>query len=495
MSLRPQGTRWATVVLLTLAVQMCSQRALAQFTDDQVHNFEKSVVRVIATKCQGSSPQELLAGSGFLWKHNLWVVSALHVVNGCQELSVQSLAAGTVTDAKVTKILLKDDLVLLTIEKALKGTAALSSVSDPPHDTQEMMLVGFPEDSSGLTAKLVRRQFGGTTLRDIVSSSAADELFHSGSPNLSTQVTFLQGMLEHGHSGAPIFNKNGQLVAIADGGLKHGPSEDSWAMPAAYLSDLESSTDPIAKMSAQKSKLLFSASKISGMAATVTCGQGGFKHLKTVKYDDLLATSDDPAGLKQLVQASAVDATTFSFEVYQDLQSGATVVIPEGETLSVNGGICVASNANQSVTIRARVQQAVANDDQYGNQASLAFETQVMQLTVPGWIYDPNFSYPTPIPVLGGGISRRKDWVHYAPVGPGMPPWYDAQQFETLAFRNRILLGVGVLNTRWTPNVVSVQQACRFNPQSSPFCQEALKDIMDWVQATLAVHLSTLAGR
>jgi hypothetical protein len=484
---------WLVLFLLAIALDS-PQRSWGQFSDQQVNGFEKSVVRVIATNCQGISSQELLAGSGFLWKQSLWVVTALHVVNGCKDLSVQSLTAGNVTGARVTKILIKDDLVLLTIDDALKNTVVISSVADPPQDTQDMMIVGYPDDSSGVTAKTIKRQFGGATLRGIVSSAAAGELFQSGSPDLSTPVTFLQGMLEHGHSGAPIFNKDGKLVAIADGGLKHGPSEDSWAMPAAYLTDLETSTEPLAKMNTQKSRLLFAARKLSGGQPSVQCGQFALTHLKTVKYGDLLATSDDPRGLAQLVQVAGVDASDFSFEVYQDLRSGATVVLPGGESLSTDGDTCMAANANATVTIRARLEQAAPTDDQ-GNQVSLAFETQVMKLMVPGWLYDPNFSYPAPLPVLGGGVSRRKDWVHYVPVPPGMPLLYDAQQFETLAFRNRLLLGVNVLNTRWTPNVVAVQTACRLNSQASPYCQQALADLMDWIKGTLSVHLSTLAGR
>jgi Trypsin-like peptidase domain len=473
--------------LTLFLLEFCCCKARAQFTQQQVDGLSKSVVRVIASTCR-NTPGATFAGSGFIWKHNQSVVTALHVVNGCSKLVVQSEAAGDLTDAHVSKILLSDDLVLLTLDKSLAGSVVVISSDDPPMDTQAMLIVGFPEDSSSLTAKEVRRQFGGSTLRDIVSSQAADELSRTGSPSLATNVTFLQTILEHGHSGAPIFNHDGKLVAIADGGLKHGTTEDSWAMPAKYLADLENSPDLIASMSVQRSALLFSSELISSSGTTIACGGGHFSHLKTVRYSDVLQTADDPAGLEHLALSTGRDPTKYSFEVFQDGRTGATVVLPQNETLKADGDTCMATNLNHSVTIRARL--GPVGNDPTGNQAGIDFETNVQKLTVGAWIYDPNFSYPNSLPVLGGGFSRRKDWVHFV-----APFQFDGQQFETLALRNNTLLGVAALNTRWTPQIVATQLACRNDPNVSPVCPEALKDLDDWIQGTFSVHLSTLAGR
>jgi hypothetical protein len=216
--------------------------------------------------------------------------------------------------------------------------------------------------------------------------------------------------------------------------------------------------------------------------------------LKTVRYSDVLLTADDSRGLQQLVAAAYVDPSTFAFEVYQDLQTGASVVLPEGETLSASGDTCTAVSRGGGVTTRVRVEDA--SGDLTGNTASIQFETQVMGLN-PTWMFSQAFSYPQPLPVLGGGVSFRKDWVHYLPF-PGTPQLnfqqFDGQQFETLALRGRTLLGVVAQNVHWNPVVVQTQSACRTNPKVSPYCAQALQDFNDWIKSTLAVHLSTMAG-
>ncbi|MGC2742427.1 MAG: serine protease, partial [Candidatus Angelobacter sp.] len=384
---------------------------------------------------------------------------------------------------------------LLSLDKVITGTAPLSKAKDAPQDTQELLLVGFPGDGYGSTAKTVKRQFSGDTLETIVSESARKELIKSESPSLTATVVFLQGTFEHGHSGSPIFNHNGEVVGIADGGLKHGTTEDSWAMPSQELSKLENSSDPLVKMSNQRSALLFAASPLPGASPVLQCGGGSFKHLKSVGYAEVLTTADDPAGLQQLAAASPVNANSFSFEVYQDLSTGATLVLPEKTTLSVAGSICTGISPGGSITIRATLFDTQA--DPSGQKAALDFERGVMNLS-PGWVFQQAFSYPHPLPVVGGGFSLRKDWVHYLPF-PNFPQQlnfqeFDAQQFETLAGRNHLLLGVTARNNRWTPLVVQTQQACLYNPNYSPYCPQALQDYKEWIESVLSVHLSTLAG-
>lgn len=284
------------------------------------------------------------------------------------------------------------------------------------------------------------------------------------------------------------------MVAVADGGLKHGTTEDSWAIPSDDLAALETSSEPLAKMAGQRSSLLFAATPGSSTDPPIQCGGGNFKHLKTVSYSDVVLTADDVAGLQQLVAASGMNPTNFSFEVYQDLQTGASVVLPAGQKLALSADTCVATSLGGSVTTRVRI--ADASGDMTGTAAALQFEFQVMGIS-PGWIIAQAFSYLQPLPVVGGGVSLRKDWVHYVPF-PGTAQLnlqqFDAQQFETLALRGKSLLGVVAQNNRWSPTVVQTQQACRFNANVSPFCPQALQDFSEWIESALAVHLSTLAG-
>jgi hypothetical protein len=469
--------------------------AAQDFNQQQINEYRNSVVRVDATGCAGVSGGRLV-GSGFLWKQNSWVVTALHVVNGCQSLSVYSDTASDAASAHISKILFAEDLALLSLDRGINGTVALTKAKAAPQDTEDILLVGFPGDSSGSTGKTVKRQFtAGNTLANIASYEAQQELKQTQSPALNITVIFLQGILEHGHSGGPILNHDGDVIAVADGGLKHGTTEDSWAIPSEQLAALENSQDPLAKMVLQRSDLLFAALPTGNSEPAVLCGGGNFKHFKTVGYSDVLITTDDAAGLQQLVAASGMDPTTFAFEVFQDLQTGATVVLPKGETLSVNGDTCLATSGGGGVMTHVKLLDATA--DPTGQTSSIKFETEVMGLN-PTWVLAQAFSYLHPLPVAGGGVSLRKNWVHYLLL-PGIPQQlnfqqFDAAQFETVALRRGALLGVAALNTRWSPSVVQTQQACRINAQVSPYCAQALQDLREWIESTLAVHLSTLAG-
>jgi len=464
--------------------------ASAQFTAQQINGFRQSVVRVDATGCS-LVPGGNLVGSGFLWKQRNWVVTALHVVNGCSGVSVYSDIALDSSTAHVTKILLADDLALLILDKAIQGTSVLASAKDAPQNTQDLLLVGFPGDSSGSTGKTVRRQFSGSPLSQIASYTDRQELAQSKSPSLSATVIFLQGTLEHGHSGGPIFDNAGDVVAVADGGLKHGTTEDSWAIPSEDIASLLTSQDPLSNMAQQRSSLLFAATPLNDSGPAVVCGGGTFRHIKTIDYADVVATADDPHGLQQLASVSSISPTKFSFEVYQDSATGASVVLPGGEALSAQDSICYAKSSGGGVIIRASVVSAAS--DPTGQTAGLAFETQVQGLTQGGWVYAQAFSYPQALPVLGGGVAWRKDWVHYV-FQPGVGQTFDGQQFETLALRSNTLLGVAAMNSKWTPVVVQTQQACLVNSNVSPFCGEAIQDYKDWIESVLAVHLSNLAG-
>ena len=89
-----------------------------------------------------------------------------------------------------------------------------------------------------------------------------------------------------------------------------------------------------------------------------------------------------------------------------------------------------------------------------------------------------------------GLLVRRKSFLHYGAY-PGTGMIMDAYLFETLAERRGVLLGVSVINRKWTPQIMQLQNACKINPQASPYCQQALQHFVAWAQAAIGVHLST----
>jgi hypothetical protein len=72
------------------------------------------------------------------------------------------------------------------------------------------------------------------------------------------------GNLLPSNSGAPIFNKQGKLVGIGNGGLEKGTVNISWAIPAKYISELEKfNHDTDTGNGGQQQKPMFSSTVFS----------------------------------------------------------------------------------------------------------------------------------------------------------------------------------------------------------------------------------------
>jgi hypothetical protein len=136
-------------------------------------------------------------------------------------------------------------------------------------------------------------------------------------------VFSVEGHLTEGHSGAPLLNTAGQVFAMADGGLKKGTSEISWAVPISELDqrtpgDLPAGTHQTLHMT---SELLFSerSSSIDAMPASVICAGRKFSLVRGVWLDELVAEVDDSETYRQLAYAYGLLGTPHEFAAYRDL--------------------------------------------------------------------------------------------------------------------------------------------------------------------------------
>src|SRR5277367_4465230 len=195
-----------------------------QFTFAQVEAIKKAVVRIDATGC----PDKGRRATGFFWRQSSWVVTALHAVNGCTILNVHSEKAGKGGPAHIVKVLRKQDLVLLEVD-AIPSTTLLPSATASPELGDTLQAIGYRLGIPAMDNTTVHLRAGGRTLGEIVTPDVKSELRQLGSPDPDIEIDSLESHLEPGISGAPIVNSQGQVVAIADGGLEHGIGGDSWA--------------------------------------------------------------------------------------------------------------------------------------------------------------------------------------------------------------------------------------------------------------------------
>ena len=480
MQVKPSGICFIQVTALILSLA-CAVHG--QFTVQRLDTLKKSVVRIDASQCAGSGR----TATGFIWRQQDFVVTALHVVSGCGTVTIYSEVSGQTRPARVIHSLRSQDLVMLQLGSPIPGTDVLEIAAQSPAITEDLEALGYPLSIPRLENTTVRLRYGGRQLKDIVPQDVVNELRALGSPSPDIDITDIEGHLLPGHSGAPIFNSNGRLVAIADGGLENGAVGASWGLPASNLTRLIASTEPLAGQ-ATRSSHLFAAEVSAEDGPVLNCGGASFKKIRTLRYDDILHATDDPVGLQQIIAAAGpnIPLSTFTFDVYQQTSSGATFVVPGGSNVASESGMCVSRSASGNVSLRAQL--VSAPNDQGGQQASVRYEQLIAGDT--NWQVDPAWSYAMAVPRFDGLWKRRKSAVHYQP-SPGFGMTMNATVFESLLDRNGVFLGVTAVNSKWTPDVVQVQQACKMNSQLPPLCSAPLSDFGEWVQAVIAAHLAT----
>ena len=325
--------------------------SLPQVTFDRVRS---SIVRVDASDCAGDSR----SGTGFVWQTKDSVVTALHVVGGCKNVSVYFEAQKKTRSTSIQKIFKTADLALLHVSNHLDDTEPLETAPNAPSANQELTVLGFPLLIPHMNSTTLKVRFGGNRLKEAIPPSVRAELAKVGSPSVDVEITNIEGHLLPGLSGAPILDDAGKVVAIADGGLENGTVSASWGMPYRYLTELSKSNET--STTAPANAHLFAADNSIQPGGDVTCGGATFSKIRTLDLSQIQHSTDDPAGFAQLIKASPVDTSGFSYDVYQDQQSGASFVTLAGKKVQEKNGRCV-SYIDKAIHIEAELLPVMAN--------------------------------------------------------------------------------------------------------------------------------------
>jgi hypothetical protein len=447
-----------------------------QFSADVYDSVKPSVIRVTCSN---------RAGTGFLWSSPDTAVTALHVVAGCDKISAYYEALKVTRPARVVKVLRRADLVLLKISDAPSGQVLIIDPK-PPSLTDHLSTLGYPLQVLSMSSTSLQLRYGGKTLRNIVPDSIAQAL-SGGSPSLDLEIDSIEGHLLPGHSGAPIFNEQRKIVAIADGGLENGAAALSWGIPAHFLNQLAASDehpDTAAGATGSSHAVLFAAeSEVRNLGET-TCAGVTLTKLRSATFAQLYKSVDDPAGLLQTVQTIKIDPSNITFDVYQHLTSGATFVLPSGAELKqAPNGDCIASLPSGKVQMRIEI--GVLSSPSEVDAKGKAFENFLVDGNTRGWTVDPQWTNPAPLTRFDGLIVRRRAYRHIKTF----PMYQDKYLFEVQALRRNVFIGSAVLQTsslQWNQKIA----ACNVTPNAMA-CGDARQYAVDLVKAMLGVQLTT----
>ena len=446
-----------------------------QFSVDVYDSVKPSVIRV---SCSNR------AGTGFLWSNPDTAVTALHVVAGCQKITVYYEALKVTRPASVARVLRQADLVLLKITDA-PSAQVLVVDPKPPSLTDQLSTLGYPLQILSMSSTSLQLRYGGKTLRNIVPDSVAQAL-SGGSPSLDLEIDSIEGHLLPGHSGAPIFNGQRKIVAIADGGLENGAAALSWGIPAHFLNQLAASDEhPDTAVAAGSSHaVLFASDNEARNLGETTCSGATLTKLRSATFAQLSKSVDDPGGLLQTIRTIKIDPSNITFDVYQHLTSGATFVVPSGAELKqAPNGDCTAALPSGKVQMRIHV--GILSSPSEIQATGSAFENSLVDGNTKGWVADAMWTNATPLTRFDGLIVRRRGYEHVKLF----PMYQDKYLFEVMAARNNVFIGSAVLQTttlQWNQKVA----ACNATPNVMS-CEDVRQYAVDLVKAMLGVQLTT----
>jgi hypothetical protein len=346
--------------------------------------------------------------SGFVWLDKRYVVTTLHAVVGCAPLLVYSESKKDRSPAKVVKVNLEADLALLQLERDL-GLAPIQHLKDAPDPRGKFFTWGYPQGVREMTD--VSTEFAGGLKRGVTTLEAAytgvegsEALLAGQSPKKTASILRVTTTLQPGHSGAPILDREGRVVAIADGGLLGGYRTVNWSIPAhLYLPGLgqpgpgDAMPRQPSKLSSQFSQVTVADTKVVALPPAVQgSATGELRRVRNVTLADLAARlkrenqgkeDDQVGGIKRYMNPPG-NIRSLSFDIYEDPLTGATFGVPVGLELVWNSSLRALEARSASGLVRLLVGVLPAESHAAAKSAGKrAFVSKILPLA--NWTQSP----------------------------------------------------------------------------------------------------------
>jgi hypothetical protein len=455
---------------------------------------KRAVARITARNCAGGVTR---AATAFLWPDTQHVVTARHVVAGCSKLSL-IFSGGAPFTATPVRELRSRDLVLLKLDHAATLTPLQIGNGTPPVNSRVAAIgyaLGAPTADSKLLDVTLANLPPGSKLEDMLDDKFSQKIMASGELNLQTLVLRLDGNLLPGLSGAPLIGHDGLVYGVGSGGLQEGAGGVVWAVRGAYVTQLPAGSVVASVGALQRSSgLSFADQSPQSNVMNVTCGAMTLSRSRTVRLSDIVGDSDDQIGLMQLsagLGQSFPAIAQLEFDVWVDPASGATIVVPDGATLTDNGSQGCSAHVGNGVDLVVTGADIPDNGayNSAAQQYSMQLEGQLGALFPVPMMNDPSFTYPVAnIRAADQFAVRRVAFSGPRPAPGGMI--FADYAFLTHLVRGTRYVGVGATRRGLLVNPALIAN-CNFMPASPP-CVAARQTFSGWTKAAIAVHLATM---
>lgn len=262
------------------------------------------------------------------------VLTALHVVAG-QKVGVYSKAKGQLVPATIVKVHKESDLALLKLDEPL-GLPMVPLSGETPDAARPYFISGYTNKPDILEGPMgLYTNFH--PLTTIIESGTPQYkwLYQNGYPLPTAQIIRLGDPIQHGDSGSPIYNAAGELVGIADGGLKKGVQRMNWAISTkAHLKDLLDSKEDV-KVNPSTLGFLKNA-RAENQAFETSSDDLDLYYIFSEAMGDIFETAfPEDQRLMQIYRGYAADMSGYDIfghqlDVFEDYATGATIAIPNG---------------------------------------------------------------------------------------------------------------------------------------------------------------------
>ena len=224
----------------------------------------------------GDCPSGGTVQTGFVADGFDGILTALHGVVGCGTISARS-SGDAFTDLRIVRVDIARDIALLAPRDTNRSVFPFgySPVADPL-PSMFARVWGFPQ---GIALHEVSVSTPGLhhvrPLRELVPGTELAAMTDRASPALETEILSVNGPLQPGHSGAPVFTENGRIVGIANGGFGVGQYGIGWAsLPTEMsLQDASTATAEISRLANLAASNGFATVDPDAIAANATVEQ------------------------------------------------------------------------------------------------------------------------------------------------------------------------------------------------------------------------------